>query len=387
MIKQNRFLSLVIAAGLLTSGAEAQPLPKKVQQERIKFLEEQIIPENKELLDDLRELFEDLSSLNEQTISLLDTITEKNIKHSWKTVDEVRCAAHDAQSLLEGPKHAAARIQAFMRRSFGEMTDLEPLLAEILNEYRVFSSLDTSTPFDLHTTALGEGSYYVYQLATDSFQRTTGTGFREIFEQAIAHYETMSEAAQRHDIARLKKLLADYIEYSSNDKDLIQSEIIDKIDVANTSWAKKVIWKVAILAQKEAFFNNEFARNLLARIDRIANPQEPHLPDVLVSSIEIVVPDKTSKCRALQIVAEIKNIGDLTMDNSRVKIIFPNGKENAKPVPELTSGQTHSIRWKHRLCKAGSHVFRVVANYDHATWEAATENNETNRAIVLPRCK
>lgn len=369
------------------SGWSQTPIPKRLVKKSKAFVEDQIIPQDKDFLDQLNKALESLIQINQETLNLVNSTFpagEKQCKRITKNIQ--RCARRSSSRIVGSRKPLGILkdfIQKFLPRGQGLQKDLHSLM---LN-YETCKEINNYIGDELKGSLFSEGVYLYYQRCVESFENTYGENFSELFRRTTTSYDYLKDLAKKHKIKELKNLFPTSIYKIETAQQLIRMQIANKIELSNRSWAKQVILNALTILQKQLALNRKFNLAVSYALGQIPAPRAAQLPDFSVDSIELVLPNKVKVGTVIKVIAEIKNEGDLATQRSRALVIFPNGSQKARPVPKLLPKQSVKVAWRYKLRRKGKHEFNVIANYNQRAWETNPDNNITKRTLVLPHLK
>ncbi|MBU2044141.1 MAG: hypothetical protein KJ619_02775 [Candidatus Omnitrophica bacterium] len=389
-MKTNKPLTIaaLILIYLMTASSTSAKnlLPKRLMTETKEFYENQITPEDKAFLDQLQATLIALSEINQGTLDLFNSSFPAGTKHYRRVTRNIRGAARKINSKLLGVNKPIARLEEFVKTYLGENSEVLQTLRSLTLDYLISEEITKYIDSGSKSTVYAEGAYHYYNLCAESFENGYGANFQELFKDSADNYSRLSELARLHQI---KKLNSAFIASSGQVEtaiSLIGNRIVNKIELSNRSWAKQAITNALDILQKQLLLNRQLNMALLEKFKEIPLPHQARLPDLTVSSIEIVLPPKIKKGTIIKVIAEIKNEGDLAADRSRVLMIFPEGFKKARPVPKLLPQESVKVVWRYKVRRKGDHDFNAVVNYDRRAWEANTDNNTTCRTLLIPRC-
>ena len=380
--------ALIVLIYLTTAipGFAETKLPKRLVKESKSFLESQITPEDKLFLDQLHESLISLSKINQETINLIDAGFPVGKKHYNKVTRNIHHSAKEANRKLVGLKKPTETLTGFMQRFLPEEGNPQRNLHSLMLNYKTCEEIDSYIGDEPKSTVFAEGVYHYYQRCIESFKNSYGENFQELLRHDVSFYNYLSNLAKQHKIEKLKNIFPSSIRRIETAQQLIRMQVVDKIELSNRSWAKQVILNGLTLLQKQLQLSKQFNLALSKALSEIPTPNPAQLPDLSVSSIEIVIPPKIKVGSIVKVIAEIKNEGDLDSDRSRTLIIFPNGSKKGRPVPKLLAHKSSKISWRYKIRKKGKNEFTIIANYDQHSWEANPDNNTTSRTLIIPHC-
>ncbi|MCF7907575.1 MAG: hypothetical protein K9L86_01700 [Candidatus Omnitrophica bacterium] len=376
-------VSLIYLTTAVSSFAEVK-IPKRLIKESKDFLESQITIEDKLFLDRLHESLISLSEINQETINLVDASLPTGKKHYKKITRNIRNQAKKSNHKLLGPKNPTETLSSFMQQFLPEAANPQRNLNSLMLGYKTCQEIDSYLGDELKDTIFSEGAYHYYKRCLESFENSYGENFQELLQSDIAFYSHLSSLAKQHEIEELKKIIASSIQRIETAQQLIRTQLIDRIELSNRSWAQQIIINGLTLLQKQLQLNKQLNLALSRALNEIPTPKPVQLPDFTVSSIEVVMPPVIKVGSIIKVIADIKNNGDLTSERTRALIIFPNGSKNGRPVPKLLAHQSSKVAWRYKIRRKGKHEFNVIANYDQRTWEANPNNNTTSRILTIP---
>lgn len=381
------FCLLILSYLAITLSAQPEiKLPRGLAKEYKQFLENQIVLEDKEFLDQLSQALIGLSKTNQETLNLIKATAPPGKKYYRKISKNIQLAAKRTNYSLFGLKRPVGILNSFIQEFFSENTTLQENLYSLTLDYRTAQDLNIYIGDELKNNIFAEGIYTYYQRCADFFEANYGENFSELLEHNISFYSYLARLAHGHKIKELKAVAPSYIEQIETAQELIQTEVVNKIELANRNWAKKVIINSLAILKKQLDLNKEFNLALIKALKDVPTPTRPKLPDLIVSSVEIVMPDQVKKGTKIKVIAEVKNTGELNADRSRVLLIFPNQRQRGRPVPKLKPNQNAKVTWIYKVRKKGKHEFNLMANYDQRAWEANYDNNTAARTLIIPRC-
>lgn len=381
-------ISLISLIYLTTAvhGFAKTKLPQRLVKESKQFLEDQIIHQEKAFLDALSESFVNLSKINQETLNLINSTFPAGKKYYKRITKNIQRCATDANLKLLGLKKPAGRLDNFLRDFLPDdakpLEDLHSLILDYKTSARIYSYIGD----EIKNTVYAEGAYHYYQRCIESFESSYGEDLQALLQRQITFYEYLGELAENYRIKDLKNILPSAFRRINTAEKLINLKVINKIELSNRSWAKQIILNGLNLLQKQLQLNKNFNLAVAKPLNKILAPTPAKLPDLIVSSIEIVIPAEVKKGTIIKVIAEIKNEGDLAAGHSKALVIFPNGSRKGRPVPKLLPKQSIKVTWRYKIRRKGEHAFYIIANYNQLAWEANTDNNTTSRTLVLPRC-
>jgi hypothetical protein len=387
MLKKTLRLILICFITLLapSSGLPQPGLPKKLEKERTRFLEEQISPENKLFLNGASEALDDLAEINQTTLEIAASINPQGEKQYGKIIKQLSKTTKKELSCLEGKKKPIGEVKAFIDYFLTGSNSLDGQLQILLDDYEKCKHIQSYLPDSLKSQMPAEGPYRYYNICLDAYESKYGENFLGTLGYLCDAYNRLSILCENHNIEKAK-IQAYQINRRLNDTHLqLLDELTNKMSLANDSWAKYVILLMLDVINHQLAFDKAFIQAIDAKLLSIPTPVEPKLTDFEVSSLEFVVPDQIRKGMRITLIATIKNSGDLSADRSRAMIVFPNGTLKAWPIPKLKPGQTYKIKYKYKIKSSGTYTFQAQANYKLLAWEENTANNRTNRSLIVPQ--
>lgn len=386
-----RFLLFLAALTIIFCPSDyafaGQDMPKRIQRQRKRFIDNQIIREDRYFLNHLSPVFDDFARINNETLFLFSTIfpdTEKSYSRITSVLEKT--AKKSIYYTLKGNRPVRS-VKRFINKFFPKNVNLEASLKNLFVHYRKSSRISHYIANDFSRDSLATGTYYYYNVCARSFEEKFGKSVPETLAYTGAAYKALAEASKNPNIEQLKKILIqiDDISYFEKAKQLIQYEIIDKIQFSNRNWGYNLIIRMLTMVQDQFELNKLFSKAVADKIAAIPTPLEPKLPDLQVTSIKIIMPRNAKRCRKATIVVEIKNTGQLTVGPSRAKIFFPNGSGKEKSIPKLAGGKICRIKYRYKVCRAGKNAFTVIANYGQRAWESNTHNNIRKKILTISR--
>ncbi len=390
-MKPKKYLafSLVITVCLASSISSLadDKLPKYLIKENKQFFENQLIAQEKAFLDELSNALFSLSKLNQETLKLLEIAFPAGKKYYKKITRDFERSAKKSTTKLIGQRKPSGILTGFMKKHFAARPDVQSELESLILDYKSYEDVDSYIGDELKNTLFSEGAYHYYQRCLESFNNSYGEDFSELLQRDITFYNYLGQLAQNHKVKELKNLLPSSTFRTETAQQLIRMQIVDKMSMTNRSWAREIILKTLEMLYKQLELNKTFSLAASSSLNEITTPEEAKLPDLVVASIELLLPPEISKNMTVEIIAEIKNAGDLSTQHSKALLIFPNGSKKGRPVPRLLPKASVKLTWRYKLSRGGEQAFHVIANYDERAWEQNFDNNSTSRTLVVPHCQ
>ncbi len=358
-----------------------RPLPKRLRREKKNYLEKQLSFEEKLFLDQLSIALKELAKSNEAALKTFFSLRSENDVGLDIIVNEIKKPAKYGYLLMKGRKNHRKNIPVFVRDFFKEDKILITALKNLIKKYEQILNIKKAAN-DSSQGTLISGSYRYYELLKESFSRSPLTSPENCLRYEIKKYQAFSRLAQDHNIERLKDLLPEDImclmQTNHNLKDILK-----EIKISNATWGKSTILEILGLIDKQLIFNTLFLQAVNEKIKSIDTPIEPTLPDLKVSSIDIVIPKEIKVGQKITLKAGIKNSGDLRVRSSVMQITFPDGSTRRKRIKSLRSGEIQEVKFRYRLPKDGTNTFKILANYNNKTFESSSTNNELTRNLIV----
>jgi len=360
------------------------PLPQELEEKRKEFIEKQIIFEHKIFLNKVSSAFGDLAKINARTLAIIKSMSPEEEKTYDNITHNFIKAAKVALSHTVDEDLPLNNLENFSNVFFPEHKNIPLELKNIFDGYKKCSKINDYIPQDSERQMLADGTYHYYKMCLGSFENAYGRSLPDMLNDAAKVYGKLSEASRNLNIKEIKDLLPQAFNDIQKAQILIQDRIIDKIELSNSNWAKYIMLAGLEVVQNQLTLNKDLTTAITAKMETIATPSEPVLPNFQVASIMFEIPKRVKVGKVIKVIAEVKNAGDLPLERSRVMIMFPDGTISARPLPKLAPGKICLVTWSYRLQERGKHTFRVKVNYDNAAWEANTQYNETQRDLILP---
>ncbi len=354
------------------------PLPKKVNRERKKFLENQINSDNKLFLDQLGLNFQYLSEITGHTLKMLKSLSSMNEFDYSKFVNTLQVKTKKIIPDLTGPKKSCRNFKRFMEKDLGKDSDLKSSFRRLLMRYADIERLKTSFKDDFTENLPTDGIYRYYTLCSNALENSP----TEILEQIITIYEGLAETAKKHELGELKRLLPEKIYFLKESYNALEDDIVYRLRYSQSSWGRNIILQIIKLVQEQIIFDKDFAASVFNKLASIPTPINPKLPDFQVVSIGVPSTDTIKAGDKITLVVVVKNTGQLSASSSKTKVIFPNGKTKMFRVPKLSGGQTYLKTLRYRVARVEKSEFTVTVNSNSKAWESDTSNNIAKRALI-----
>ena len=391
-MKRNKFLiiflNIFICLLAVPSGLTeelAKGLPERLLTEKQEFYENQIPPEDKIFLDQLNTALLNLSKINEETLILFNASFPSGDKYYNKVIKSIKSAAKKANHKLTGVNKPFGILENFVRDYLPGNQQILQALYSLTTSYSTSEEIAKFIDSESKNMVYSEGAYHYYNLCAESFEKTSGFNLVLLLKGSADNYNRLGGLAKIHKIEELKAILNSSIGEIESALNLIPGRIINKIELTNRTWAREAITNTLNMLTNQLRLNNELNNALVKKFEEILLPREARLPDLTVSSIEIVLPPKIKKGTILKVIAEVKNEGNLSAERSRVLMVFPEGIKKTRPLPKLSPQESVKITWRYKVLRKGEHNFQATVNYDHRAWEVNTDNNSTRRTLIIPR--
>ncbi|MBP7088867.1 MAG: hypothetical protein KBB01_06185 [Candidatus Omnitrophica bacterium] len=378
---------LVLVFTLLSfiiSNSFSQPLlTPRLSKEKKEFIDSQINSADKDFLKKTADIFIDLQKLNEKSITIFESTYLPRKKTYHVITKHLRNSALNALKLLDRKQNPVSNIEVFIDSFLGSESILKAKLQGIVDNYLKSQRIKEYINPGLTVNSTAEGAYHYYGKCLESLQEEFGSPLAELLKKYTLKYQDLASLSQSHQISELKRRIYFDINYLGKVSQYLESMLIQKMELFNRDWAKIVILHTIELIQQQLKFNNDFLLALSEKLEGLAVPSEPDLPDFIIENIEIIPPPKVKVGRKVTLIILIKNTGHLTADPSEIKVIFPNGKIKRKAIPKLSSKESYTLKWHYKLRHSGKNTFEAIANHNNKAWEQDTTNNNTKRALIL----
>jgi len=368
-----------VCAPVLAGG----PAPsQRLEIERRAFMENQIPAEHKLFLDSLGERFKDLVELNGAAARLFEA-TSSQAREPRNTDLILKKYSRQALSLLSGRANPAANVKQFSQNFFS-VTDISAILDEIIDFYERCSNI--SQNIDTYSQRAGGtgGSYYYFGIRSNAFEKAFGENITQVLEKASRKYAQLYPVAKKHEIARLQAESEILSEYFKEAEFRLKTEVIEPLEVAHQTWMNAVLITVTKLVQQQYQLNYAFAESMKQVLADIPIPRLPQPADLTVPSIEIILPKNVKRGSRVKIMAQIKNIGELSSAPSQALVTLADGRKRVVRIPRLAANETHTISLYHTVRQYSENTFTVTANYNQKIPESRYDNNSTKRSLILP---
>lgn len=366
----------------LTGMAGAPAPSQRLEAEKKAFMESQISAEHKLFLDTLGERLKNLAELNGAASRMFATVTAYEAsQHDTENIFKKQ--SHQALSLLFGPRKPVANLKQFSL-SYFSTNEITSLLDEITNSYE--RGLNISQNIDAYSQAIGlsDGSFYYFRIRLNSFEKAFDESIVTVLENASCKYIQLYPLTKAHDIKQLYAESGVLSEYFKEAESLLQKELIEPLRVANQTWSNAVLIAATELIDKHYQLNYAFAESVKQVLADIKIPRQPQLADLIVPSIEIILPHKVKRGGRVRINAQIKNVGELTSELSSALLRLPDSRKITFRIPRLAPNEIYTIGALYTLGSHSENTFLVTANYNQKAPEADYENNSTKRSLILP---
>lgn len=361
-----------------------EPTVRFLESKKKDFMEEQISEQDKELLKKLSLIFYELHRLNKYALELLDAFSSDGHLSQHYIEKRVASAAVKAERLLlrdeRSPKSLKGAIDELFMLDHRLISGFNKALTgyNLLKEKAATGTRDTGANY----IALA-GAHHSFNLYQNSISEAPELRPKNLIPFTIATYLELYMLARQRNIGELKKTLAADINRFGTAIATIQGKIIDPLSVTSEHWEGTVILKAVRQIHKQIILNYLYSDAILQRLKKVTTPLEPELPDLEVTSIGIVLPEKVEIGQRIKIIVAIKNSGQISSPPSKIKLVLPSGLEAKKAIPYLLADQTYRLIWHYTLKQKEDNTFEVIANYENGSWEKNTENNRLKRSLVF----
>lgn len=378
-----RIITIILTLSVLftfNSIGLAKNLPKYIELERKEFLRDQLTPKEEIFLEKLETTLLDLANINEKTLVLFESVFPK--KKKIKVVNKnLRAAAKKSIRILTKRKGSATETEKIINEHFSGNIELKESLQALIADFKKYTKGITLKG---NFTPFADGSYQYYTYSQNSFTKAFGQSLQEILINTKVAYREIINPIKEYQLPRSSNALEQSAGYFAKAQLILETEIIERVELASSGWAKKLLLEMTKTVQKQLKLNEEMNRNLAAKISKII-VSEPNLPDLKVIDIEISIPKDFKVGKKVTVIAEIKNIGQLTVKQSKMQITFPDGKKRRKSIPKLEGNQAYKVKYRYRVKKSGTNTFEVITNSKNKAWEVNTNNNKTKRSLILAK--
>jgi len=376
----------LICLSIVPAGSAKGLIPKRLIHEKQQFYENQISLEDKAFLKQLNTALLNLAKINEGTLMLFEASFPAGERHYKRVIKSIQSAAKKAGRRLTGRKKPMGLLENFLENYLPEDLQILQTMRSLTLDYSISEKITKYIDSESKNMVYSEGAYHYYSLCAESFEKSYDMNLLQLLRESAANYKYLGELARLHQIKEFKTTLDSSMGKTKSALDLIPGRIVNKIELSNLIWARETITNALNLYLDQLQLNNELDNALAKKFDEILVPQQARLPDLTVSSIEIVLPQKIKRGTIIKVIAEVKNEGNLTAEPSRILMTFPEGFKKARSLPKILPQTSVKVSWFYKVRRKGEHDFKATVNYDRRAWEANTNNNTTRRTLIIPHC-
>ncbi|MBN3040687.1 MAG: hypothetical protein JW867_06130, partial [Candidatus Omnitrophica bacterium] len=367
---------------LVLAGSDG--LSKKHQKEELAFIKKQLTEEDKAFLKDLVSIKDEFKKINKLAIDLYLPISTKEYSCS-KTIQLIKSSSRRSFKKISCSKCPGIKIKEFLEKQTPQDSSSLLALDSLINSYAKSRNLEDLISNNNKLNTSSGGAYHYLKIRLKLFEQTVNEDLESIFASSSDSFDLLSEQAKNYKIQDMKSLLMQELTFNQQAKKMLREVIITPMQSSNLTYTNAALLAALELLEKHLQVNENILLALSERLYSIPTPRKPHFADISATEILFNLPKKIKIGSKIQLLITIENLGELTSEASKTKIIFPDESFTVRSVPKLGLQEEYKFKINYRVKNPGNNNFSVVANFDHKALEADFTNNLAEKTLLVEK--